>query len=196
MGIDPAPFWANLFLYFHEDQFMTHLINSDKVKARHFHSIKRFIDNLCTIHDGGEFGRIHKNIYPKELDLKEEHSSTHATFLNLDINIVDWKFIYKLFDKRDSFPFFIVKMPYISSNIPKTIFYSALIGEILRKARSTLLFRDFFPKAKEFIKRMNSQGAEKACCYSSLKKLVNKHKENFLKYGVNSDTLLNKILSI
>ena len=43
-----------------------------------------------------------------------------------------------VFDKRDAFPFFIVPMPYIDSDIPKSIFYSALVGEFLRIACSSL----------------------------------------------------------
>jgi hypothetical protein len=37
MGIDPAPFWANLFLYTYELDYMNTLIKEDKCKARHFH---------------------------------------------------------------------------------------------------------------------------------------------------------------
>ena len=49
MGIDPALFWANLFLYTYEDEYLSELISSDKVKARHFHATKRFIDDLGTL---------------------------------------------------------------------------------------------------------------------------------------------------
>ena len=87
MGIDPAPFWANLFLYTYEEAYMSDLIKEDKIKARHFHSTNRFIDDLCALNDGGEFGRVYKEIYPEELELKVEHSGSHASFLNLDINI-------------------------------------------------------------------------------------------------------------
>ena len=45
MGIDPAPFWANLFLYSYEVDYMSSLIQTYKVKARHFHSTNRFIDD-------------------------------------------------------------------------------------------------------------------------------------------------------
>ena len=42
-----------------------------------------------------------------------------------------------LFDKRDAFNFTIVRMPYTSSNMPSTIFYSSLGAEILRIVRAT-----------------------------------------------------------
>ena len=85
MGIDPAPFWANLFLYIYENEYMSDLISTDTCRARHFHSTKRFIDDLVTLNDGGLFGKVFREIYPPELDLKLEHSGSHATFLSLDI---------------------------------------------------------------------------------------------------------------
>jgi hypothetical protein len=49
MGIDPAPFWANLFLYSYEHEYMKNLIKSDRVLAKHLHAIFRFIDDLIVI---------------------------------------------------------------------------------------------------------------------------------------------------
>ena len=46
---------------------MSSLISSDKIKIRHFHSTKRFIDDLCVINDGGEFERSICVIYPKDI---------------------------------------------------------------------------------------------------------------------------------
>ncbi len=191
MGIDPAPFWANLFLYTYENDYIENLITSDKVKARHFHSTKRFIDDLCAINDGDVFGENHKNIYPGELELKVEHHGQHASFLSLDITIVDKIFVYKLFDKRDAFPFSIVRMPYRQSNIPCSIFYSALAGEYLRIARSTLQLQDFLPKAKELIKRMTSQGANLSLSKRHLRNIINRHPSNFYQFGTNTEQLLN-----
>ena len=45
MGIDPPPFRANLFLYTYGNEYMSELIFTDKVKARHFHATKPFIDD-------------------------------------------------------------------------------------------------------------------------------------------------------
>ena len=80
-----------------------------------------------------------------------EHKEEHTTFLELNITIDDDIFIYMLFDKRDKFPFFIVRMPYLSSNIPSPIFYVLIFPEFLRIARCTLRLTDFVPKASEFI---------------------------------------------
>ena len=194
MGIDPAPFWANLFLYFYEEEYMKSLISSNKPKARHFHCTKRFIDDLCAVNDGGEFGRSYLDIYPQELELKVEHQGTHACFLNLDISILDNMFVYKLYDKRDDFPFSIVRMPHIDSNIPQNIFYSAMKGEFLRIARSTLFIQDFLPRAKELLRRMHSQGSRSAPTKHSLRKIIISHKEDFQHYHIPCDTLIDTLM--
>ena len=129
MAVHLAPFWANLFLYSYEEEYMTSLISSDKVNARHFHSTQRFIDDLCSINDGGEFGGSICDIYPKELTFKVEHQGNHATLLNLGITVKEGTFIYKLFNKRVSFPFSIIGMLQLKSNISQKIFYSAIKGE-------------------------------------------------------------------
>ena len=195
MGIDPAPFWANLFLYAYEASYMSELIDLDKVKARHFHSTKRFIDDLCALNDGGEFGRVYKDIYPNELELKVEHSGSHASFLNLDITIKEGLFIYKLFDKRDAFPFSIVRMPYVSSNIPESIFYSAMVGEFLRIARSTLLFEDFLPKTRDLIHRLKNQGAKQHTSIRHLRKIIQRHPEDFSHFRIETEDMLSRIMN-
>ena len=58
------------------------------------------------------------DIYPKELELKVEHQGDYVTFLNLDITIREGTVIYNLFEKRHSFPFSVVRMSHIESNIP------------------------------------------------------------------------------
>ena len=53
----------------------------------------------------------------QESQLKVEHKGNHVSFLDLDIKIENNVFVYKLFDKRDKFPFFIVQIPYLSSDM-------------------------------------------------------------------------------
>ena len=62
MGIDPAPFWANLFLYFFESKFVQSLISLGSTRAYRFHSVGRFIDDLCAINDREEFLSSYKEI--------------------------------------------------------------------------------------------------------------------------------------
>ena len=179
MGIDPAPFWANLYLYYYENNFMTKLIKTDRYRGFKFKNCFRFIDDACNINDDGEFQRSYAEIYPKELQLKCEHQGTHATFLEIDITIKDDIFVYKLFDKRDDFPFFIVRMPDLGGNIPSHVFYGSVMSEILRIARATLLYQDFLIKCKELFNRMISQGASRFLLLKQVKKVLLSHSGAF-----------------
>ena len=59
------------------------------MKVRRFHPTKTFIDDIVAINDGNLFHSVYKEIYTDELELKVEHSENHASFLNLDISIVE-----------------------------------------------------------------------------------------------------------
>ena len=123
MGTDPAPFMANLFLYYYENKFMNELTKSDKRAARQFGNVWRYIDDLSAVNNENIFENNIPNIYPPELELKKENNGyLSASFLDIDITIVDNKFSLKLYDKRDDFGFSIVRMPYVCNNMPSTIF--------------------------------------------------------------------------
>lgn len=95
----------SFLLCFCKNQFITELLSNTNIKARHFHSVKGFIDDLCAINDNWEFRGIYAEIYTEGLELKLGHQDTHASFLNQSIDLVDRNFAYKLCDKRDSFLF-------------------------------------------------------------------------------------------
>ena len=193
MGIDPAPFWANLFLSSYESDFMNNTIKENKQKALHYHGSFRFIDDKCCINGSGEFGRSFPNIYPPSLELKVEHNGNHATFLDLEINIVDGIFVYKLFDKRDDFPFFIIRMPHLCSDIPSYIFYGTFLSELLRISRCTLQIDDFVSKASSLYARMITQGGNKAKLKRQINKVIQNHPKSFSKYDKTSQEIAHYI---
>ena len=78
-------------------------------QGKTFPLTKRVLDDLCAINDVAEFGRSICDIHLKELELKVEHKGDEATYLNLDITIKEGGPMYKLFDRRASLPFSIVR---------------------------------------------------------------------------------------
>ena len=193
MGIDPAPFWANLYLYKYESDHVTKLIKSDKTRALKYRHATRFIDDECNLNDSGEFSRSFHLIYPSDLHLKCEHNGIHATFLELDISIVDGLFVYKLYDKRDDFPFHIIRMPDKNGNIPLHVFYGSIMSEFLRIARATLLFSDFLPRAKALFERMVNQGGEKRRVLAQIQRVIQRHPEPFNKFAKTSQQIIASI---
>ena len=59
-----------------------------------------------------------------------------------------------------------------------------MVGEFLRIARSTLLYDDFLPRVIELIQRLNKQGAKKHIPTRSLRKIIQRHPNDFSHFGV------------
>ena len=196
MGSDPAPFMANLFLYFYERKWVLNTKKSNLRKARLFGNTFRFIDDLIAINDVGLFESSFKEIYPVELELKKENiGTTSATFLDLDISIIENKFDVKLYDKRDAFPFSIVRMPFLDSNMPSKIFYSSLGAEVLRIARTTNNKAAFLNSVSIIIKRMVNQGAKLETVIKTLKKVFGQHFTLFEKYAPTTIAFINLLIN-
>ena len=195
MGSDPAPFMANLFLFYYEDKFMKSLKFSNIARARRFSYIYRFIDDLNSINDYGEFERCYKDIYPPELELgKENLDSSRASFLDLDIKVEDRVFVYNQYDKRDAFPFSIVRLPFVCSNMPSKIFYSSISAEILRIGRTSSSAADFVSRSRVILDRMSKQGSDKARVLKSLVKMFNNHTNDLLHIAGQSNAFVGLIL--
>ena len=173
MGGDPAPFWANLFLFYFEFTWMKKMRKNNNIIARKFSHTFRFIDDLLAINDGGMFEKYYKDIYPKELELKKENTKSNScSFLDLSISIQNNTFLTSLYDKRDDYNFKIVRLPYRSSNIPKKMCISSVLAEILRIARVTSTFQPFVTSVKVLVKRMTSQGAHIIDIKTSSRKII------------------------
>ena len=82
---------------------------------------------MNAINNAGKYESNFTDIYPEELELcRQNDSNAEATFLDLDIKIKNNKFQIGIFDKRDSVPLSIVRMPKKSSNISKYIFVTKI----------------------------------------------------------------------
>ena len=117
---------------------------------------------------------------PPEMELTRENTTlTEASFLDLDISIINGKFKLKLFDKRDHFPFEIVRMPYCHANIPSKMFYSSFGAELLRIARASTHTEDFSFSANKLISRLLKQGGKIVRVKNSINKTFGRHTEEF-----------------
>ena len=92
-----------------------------------------------------------------------------------------------MFDKRNAFPFSIVRMPHLDSNIPETIFYSSFISEFLRIARSTLRFDHLKETSTAFIQRMRATDDN---LERSLHRIISHRNSEFSRFQFPLDTLV------
>ena len=115
-----------------------------------------------------------------------EHTGSEVSFLDLKITKEDnGQLSMKLFDKRDDFPFSIVRLPFSSSNMPTSMFYSSIGAEILRIGRVSSSLNNFLSSSKSLIKRALKQGASISRLEKTLKKTYGRQ-EVLKKFGKNN----------
>ena len=134
------------------------------------------------------------------LTLKKENlSNLCATFLDLDISIVNGRFKYKLFDKRNAPEYknkikHIVRFPFRSSNMPSKMFHSTISAEILRICRATAAEDDFYRSATPFLSRMHKQGALEDETGKCMTKFLDRHVYEIKKFSINKAKVKNFVL--
>ena len=109
-----------------------------------------------------EFKRNFKSIYRKQLEqYRVNNSSSSAVLIAAEIKNDYGRFYESLVDKRDTFPFSIVKIPYKQENsIYNILFFSCpTAAEILRRAKACLRGIMFCILRMPPLKRMENQTA-------------------------------------
>ena len=85
----------------------------------------RYIDDISPLNYNGVFERYRFQIYPSELELNRENIGFNsASVLEMQLDIVEGKFIVKVYDKRDNFDFTVFRYQSIHSNIPDKTLYN------------------------------------------------------------------------
>ena len=195
MGSDPAPYFANLFLYRYESRWLNKMKKENNVLARKFGRVFRFIDDLLAINDGNEFENYYSDIYPSELELQKENvTNSETSFLELSIHLVDHTFVTKLYDKRDSFGFHISRLPFRDSKIPKRMFYSTACAEVIRICRATSRLEDAVTSIKCLVTRMLRQGAKESTLKTSLSKSLNRHRIPMTKFNISTENFIGQFM--
>ena len=193
MGSDPAPAFANLFLFHYESSWLDTVKKSNNILARKFSQVFRYIDDLLALNDGHSFERHFHEIYPPELTLNKENDDySRTTFLDLCIEIKDGVFTTRLFDKRDQFGFSITRLPYRDSNIPCKMFYSSIAAECLRVCRATSSDENAATSIKAVVSRMIKQGAKMDRVKGTVTKMLNRHRIS-AKFGILDNSFVHKL---
>ena len=109
-----------------------------------------------------------------------KNNTSRFEALFLDMKISDRKFKFGLFDKRDSFLFSNVWMPYLSSNMPSKIFLSYHGAEIQRIDRTTTGFKNFKSSCHTFISRLVNRGAKLKFIENFLGKIFSRNFDSFV----------------
>ena len=124
---------ANLYLYYYVRDPLLPTKERDLRKAHIFLNIFKVIYDLC-IFTKEKFENNCNDIYSDELKLKKKNEDPcKVSFVDLSTEVCDKQYTTELFDKRDLFPFYINRMPYLDENIPAKIFYASVGPKFLHQ---------------------------------------------------------------
>jgi hypothetical protein len=190
MGIDPAPYLANLYLYHDESAFLEEATKKDYGKARKYNHVQRFIDDLCTFNNDDNLEKDKGHIYHQDLQLnKENDKDDSATFLDLQIDIKDKMICTKTYDKRDAFKFDIVSFPDLSGNIPTAQSYGVFISQLHRHATNCTKIDDFVKRSVELVKKLLSNNYKLTQLQKTMTKFIENNHWVVLKYECTKEKL-------
>jgi hypothetical protein len=83
----------------------------------------------------------------------------------------------KIYDKRDDFNFKIINFPNMCSNIPAPPTYGVYISQLIRYARVSSNYSDFFKRHLYLRNRLLDQGYKKIRLIRSLKKFIFRYQD-------------------
>ena len=127
---------------------------------------------------------------PELVLIKRKFINLKASFLDLNIIVKHTKFQTDVYDKRDAFPFFIVRMPYRDSNIPTRMFYEAVRSEILHIVRTKSSKEMFQKLITILLTRMYRQGCENIQLKIRMDRLFAKRFEIFATFRSNAKSFI------
>ncbi|MDA3086495.1 hypothetical protein OFO27_08180, partial [Campylobacter sp. CS_ED1] len=191
MGTNCAPLIADLFLFCYEKEFMLSLdTNSQAEVINSFNNTSRYLDDIGNI-DNDYFPTMFRDIYPPELELNKANVvNTNASFLDLNISIINGKVSTSIYDKRDDFNFQIVNYPNLSGNIPSSPSYGVYISQLIRFCRCCSNVEDFHKRNLFITKKLLQQGYRFHKLRHSFKKFFNRYSEFLRKYKCSLKTFL------
>ena len=111
------------------------------------------------------------------LNSRGNSGNTEGSFLDHFINVEGNKFSMNLFDKRNIFPFSIVRIPHLTSNIPFRMFYGVYGAEISRIIGITSTKTNFINPCSTLISRMINQGGNVNTTSKTLSEIFGRHFE-------------------
>ena len=195
MGGNASPLIANLYLSWLEYKYLDKL-----VKNKEFNLVNYLKYNCRFNHDivtpnVDNFTTIASDISPEDIPLEQSSNiGTHDTFLDLDISVLDNKFVFKIFHKVDLFNFEVISFPYLESNAPSQICYNTFFSQLITFANICSNFAGFAEQVKLFFNKLLARKYDKELLERTFHKFVCQYSDIVLGFTPNIQHLLQSCL--
>ena len=145
---------------------------------------RRYRDD-CTTLNLDNFLDIAREMYPPSLTLTQENDDDmSANVLDMVVNIQDNNIITKVFCKTDFFPFNVISLPFLDSNLDTNVCYRVFYGQIIRFQRLCSNLVDFEERTKFLANILLTRGYNKKLLQKQFCKALEKYIEEFQKWTI------------
>ena len=185
MGLPPAPQMANGTLQKEEFAFQERMTKTNYAIAKSLNHTHRYIDDITPLNDNGNFEKYFSQIYPAELELNRENFGFEsASVLEMNINVVENKFLISMYDKREAFEFEVFRYPSFLSYVPSNTVYTTFFTQLIRISRVCNFEEAFLIDSKKLANRFIKKGANIKILKTYVKKFFAKYKVPYTNEGV------------
>ena len=92
----------------------------------------------------------------------------------------------KVFCKTDSFPFEVISLPFLESNLDRGVCYRVFYGQVIRFQRLCSLLRDFEERTRFLARILINRGYNKGLLQRQFCKAIEKYLGDFQKWALPS----------
>jgi len=148
---------------------------------------RRYRDD-CTSLNVDNFMNIASHIYPPSLTLTHENDQIDcANVLDMEVKIHLGNVTTKVFCKTDLFPFDVISLPYLDSNLDSGLCYRVFYGQVIRFQRLCTFRLDFEARTKFLSQILFQRGYKKGPLQRQFSKAVEKYIIEFQKWALPID---------
>ena len=125
------------------------------------------------------------DIYPPSLSLTQENDDlSKANVLDMEVNISERSCITKVYCKTDHFPFNVISLPFLESNIDGDLCHGVFYSQIIRFERLSSHREDFEKRTRYLGEILKSRGYRNNVLERLFSKCVTKYAKEFQKWYI------------
>ena len=189
MGGKSSGWLSDCSLMVDEYKYVTSKIkNGHTDEANKLKFFRRYRDD-CTTLNIGDFLTIAAEIYPPSLSLTQENDLPNkVNVLDMEAEIIEGRILTKVYCKTDHFPFEVISLPFLESNLDTKICYNVFYGQVIRIQRLTSLVEDFEARVKFLADILIKRGYCKKSLQKKFSRAIDRYGKEFQKWSLPQDT--------
>ena len=158
--------------------------NGNSELARKFKGLNRYRDD-CTALNLEDFRTLAQDIYPPSLELSQENDDlSQAAVLDMFVSVKEGYFRTKVYNKTDDFPFHVVSMPFLESNISFKVCYKVFFSQVLRYQRLCSFKKDFEDRVYLLGKNLEKRGYSVTELGKEFRQVVGNYRLEFERWDI------------